>query len=191
MTADPTVHRSTVAYPGALSVRYRWAGSGHADELFALSETGGSLTDHGGLVSSSPDRLCRAEMRVESPAGAWTARFASQIFDGPTAFFWDVPGLLVVKYGFVAYALDARTGSLQWSRKGGSPILDVLGSSRLSHVLVQSEIETAAIRADGEVAWRIAHGDVVTDATLVGGRLVLTMFGGSAVSFDPVTGQPA
>jgi len=190
VTAESTVHRSTVAYPGGLSVRYRWAGSAHADEVFALSESGGTLVDHGSLVSPSPDRLCRAEMRVESPAGAWTARFASPIFDGPTAFFWDVPGLLVVKYGFVAYALDARTGALRWTRKGGSPILDILGSARLAHVLVQSEVETAAVRAVGDVAWRLAHGDVVTDASLVGGRLVLTMFGGSTASLDPATGRP-
>ncbi len=188
---EPTVHRSTVAYPGGLSVRYRWSGTGRAGDVFGLSEVGGTLTDHGPLVSSSPDRLCRAEMRVESPGGAWTARFASPIFDGPTAWFWDVPGLLVVKYGFMAYALDARTGALRWTRQSGSPILDVLGSARLPHVLLQTEVETIALRPDGEAAWRIAHGDVVTDAALVGGRIVLTMFGGSAVSFDAATGRPA
>ena len=45
-------------------------------------------------------------------------------------------------------------------------------------MLVQSEIETFAIEADGTVAWRVAHSDVVTAAELVGGRLVLTGFDG-------------
>ena len=65
----------------------------------------------------------------------------------------------------------------------------VLGSSRLPHVLVQAEIETFAIRGDGEVAWRVAHSDVVTEAELVGGRLVLTSFSGEVQALDPATGR--
>ena len=57
--------------------------------------------------------------------------------------------------------------------------------------LVQAEIETFAIRGDGEVAWRVAHSDVVTEAELVGGRLVLTSFSGEVQALDPATGQPA
>jgi outer membrane protein assembly factor BamB len=188
---DAEVHRSTVRYPGGLSVRFRWAGNGRAEDVFALSEAGGVLVDHGPLVSKDPDRLCRAEMRVEALTGTWTARFASPIFDGPTAFFWDVPGLLVAKYGFRCYGLDARTGELRWSRESGTPIMDVLGSSRLDHVLVQSEIDTVAVDADGTVAWRLAHTDVVTGAELIGGRLVLTSYAGQVAAFDPQTGAPA
>ncbi len=187
---DADVHRSTVRYPGGLTVRFRWAGTDRANEVFALSETGGRLFDHGPLVSETPDRLCRAEMRVESPAGTWTARLASPIFDGPTAFFWDVPGLLVAKYGFRAYGLVARTGELRWSRESGTPILDVLGSARLDHVLVQSEIDTVAVGAGGSVAWRLAHTDVVAGADIVGGRLVLTSYDGRLAAFDPQTGRP-
>jgi len=55
---------------------------------------------------------------------------------------------------------------------------------------VQAEIETFAIGPDGEVAWRIAHSDVVTEAALVGGRLVLTSFGGQLSALDPRTGRP-
>ena len=64
-------------------------------------------------------------------------------------------------------------------------MLAVLGSSRLPHVLVQAEVETFAIEADGEVAWRVAHSDVVTEAELVGGRLVLTSFDGQVRALDP------
>ena len=39
-------------------------------------------------------------------------------------------------------------------------------------------METFAIEADGVVAWRIAHTDVVTESAMVGGRLVLTGYGG-------------
>ncbi len=187
--SEAEAHRSTVRYPGGLSVRFRWAGTGRAADVFALSEAGGRLDDHGTLVSPHPDRLCRAEMRVEGPAGAWTARFASPIFDGPTAFFWDVPGLLVAKFGFRTYGLDARTGDLRWSRESGAPIIDVLGSSRIDHVLVQSEIDTVAVEADGSVAWRLAHSDVVAGAELIGGRLVLTSYGGQLAAFDPQTGR--
>ena len=70
-------------------------------------------------------------------------------------------------------------------------LLAVLGSSRLAHVLVQAEIETFAIEADGAVAWRVAHSDVVTDAELVGGRLVLTSFAGQVIALDPASGRPA
>lgn len=185
------VHRSIVRYPGGLAVRFRWAGTGRALDVFALSEAGGSLTELGMVVSPEPDRLCRAEVRVEGPAGTWTARLASPIFDGPTAFFWDAPGLLVTKYGFRVYAMRARTGELSWTRESGTPILDVLGSSRLDHVLMQSEIETVALEADGSVAWRIAHSDVVAGAELVTGRLVLTGYGGQVTAYDAATGRPA
>ena len=65
----------------------------------------------------------------------------------------------------------------------------MLGSSRLAHVIVQAEIETFALEADGEVAWRVAHSDVVTEVELVGGRLVLTSFDGQVRALDPRTGR--
>ena len=98
---------------------------------------------------------------------------------------WDSEGLLVVKYGFHAYGFEARAGTLRWSHRSATPILAVLGSSRLAHVIVQAEIETFALEADGEVAWRVAHSDVVTDVELVGGRLVLTSFDGQVRALDP------
>jgi hypothetical protein len=61
----------------------------------------------------------------------------------------------------------------------------------LPHVLLQGEIETAALREDGSVAWRVAHSDVVVEAALVGGRLVLTSYGGQRQTLDPLTGRPA
>ena len=140
-------------------------------------------------MSPDPDPLCRAELRVESPAGTWAVRFASPIYDEPDGFLWDVPGLLVVRYGFVGYALDARGGALRWQHRSGTPLVAVLGSSRLEHVLLQSEVETFAVDAAGVVAWRAAHSDVVAAAELVGGRLVLTSFDGQIRALDPVTGE--
>lgn len=157
--------------------------------MFALSEAGGTLVDHGPLVAEDPDDRCRAELRVERPGGAWTARFAATISDEPAAVLWDTPGLLVVKYGFHTYGLDARTGDLRWSHRSATPVLAVIASSRLRHVIVQSELETFAISADGTVEWRIAHSDVVTGAELVGGRLVLTSYGGQLNTLDAATGQ--
>jgi outer membrane protein assembly factor BamB len=61
----------------------------------------------------------------------------------------------------------------------------------LPHVIVQAEVETFAIGPDGEVAWRVAHSDVVVDAELVGGRLVLTSYDGQLTALDPRTGQTA
>lgn len=182
-------HDAVVAYPGGIRVRSRWGGSGAASAVFALTEARGELTDHGRLVAPEPDELCRAELAVDTPAGTWTARLASTIFDEPRGLLWDVPGLLVVGYGFHTYAFVARTGALAWSHRSHTPILALLGSSRLEHVIVQAEIETFGIRADGEVAWRIAHSDVVSAAELVGGRLVLTSYGGLLSSLDPVTGR--
>ncbi|MFI5254740.1 MAG: PQQ-binding-like beta-propeller repeat protein [Candidatus Limnocylindrales bacterium] len=185
--AEP--QRAAVQYPGGLAARYRWGGSGQAAAVFALSEQGGTLTDHGQLVGQDPDRLCRAELRVEGPLGSWTARFASQIFDAPAGLLWDTAGLLVVGYGFRVYALAGRTGELRWSHGLGSPIVGLVGSSRLPHVIVQGEIETVALREDGSVAWRAAHDDVVTAAELVGGRLVLTGYDGRPRALDPLTGR--
>jgi outer membrane protein assembly factor BamB len=187
VTAEP--HHGTVAYPGGLRARWTWGGSGQAAAVFALSEAGGTLVDHGLLVASDPDARCRAEVRLEGPGGAWTARFASTINDEPTAALWDTTGQLIVKYGFHAYGLDARSGELRWSHRSATPILAIFASSRLRHVIVQSELETFAIEADGTVAWRIAHSDVVTGAEMLGGRLVLTSYGGLVNALDPATGR--
>ena len=70
-------------------------------------------------------------------------------------------------------------------------MLAVLGSPRLAHVIVQAEIETFAIEPDGTVGWRIAHSDVVSEAALVGGRLVLTSYTGQVSAVDPATGRLA
>ena len=185
----PEPHHAVIQFPGAIRAAFRWAGSDQAAAVFALTEVGGQLTDHGSLVSADPDRLCRAEVRVETPGGAWTARFASTIFDDPVGAFWDEPGLLLVAYGFMTYAFAARTGALQWSHRAKTPIVTVLVSSRLPHILVQTELETFAIRPDGEVAWRVAHSDVVVEAHLVGGRLGLASYAGQTSSLDPLTGR--
>jgi hypothetical protein len=64
-----------------------------------------------------------------------------------------------------------------------------VASPRIPHVIAQAEIETFALEEDGTVAWRIAHSDVVTEVELVGGRLVLTSFGGQVSALDPATGR--
>ena len=182
---------ATIAYPGGLRARWRWGGSRSAKQVFALTEAGGSLVDLGTVVASDPDALCRAELHVEGPRGAWTARFASLIHDRPRALHWDTAGLLVVAYGFHTYGLEVATGKRRWDHRSASPIIALLGSSRLAHVVVQAEIETFAIEPDGTVAWRIAHSDVVTGAELVGGRLVVTGFDGQVRALDPSTGRAA
>jgi hypothetical protein len=181
--------RATIQYPGGLHARYRWAGTGAAEAVFAISEALGRLTDHGPLVAAEPDRLCRAELHVEGPLGAWTARFASLIYDEPSGALWDSAGLLLVKYGFRLYALGARTGELAWSHASGTPIVTALCSPRFDNAILQTEIETLSLRANGEVAWRAAHNDVVTAAEIMGGRLVLTSYAGQRMAVDPQTGR--
>ena len=180
---------ATISYPGGLRARWRWGGSGQAAAVFALSEVGGSLVDLGPEISQSPDELCRAELRVDGPAGGWTVRFASTLSDEPAAQLWDTAGQLVVKYGFHAYGIESRTGTPAWIHRSATPLLALFASSRLRHVILQAELETFAIEADGTVAWRIAHSDVVTEAAMVGGRLVLTGYGGGVNSIDPATGR--
>ena len=182
---------ATVTYPGGLRARWRWGGSGSGPAVFALTEAGGALIDLGPTVSSDPDALCRAELRIEGPRGAWTVRFASLIHDDPRALHWDSAGLLVVAYGFHTYGLETATGEARWDHRSASPIVALLASPRLAHVLVQSEVETFAIEPDGTVAWRLAHSEVVVGADLVGGRLVLTGFGGQVTALDPTTGRTA
>lgn len=183
------VQRLSVQYPGGLAARYRWGGSGSAEAVFGISEAEGTLTDLGSLATPSPDGACRAELRVEGPHGRWTVRFASPIYDEPEAVLLDTAGLLVVRYGFMAYALASRTGELTWKQATGTPTVSVLASSRLEHVLLQTELETLAIRADGTVAWRATHSDVITHARLVAGRLDLTTYSGAHVYLDAQSGQ--
>lgn len=189
MSGEP--RDATIAYPGGLRARWRWGGSGQAAAVFALSEVGGALVDLGPEVSSAPDELCRAELRVDGPAGGWTVRLASAINDEPSAQLWDTAGQLVVKYGFHGYGLDSRAGTASWIHRSATPLLAAFASSRLRHVILQAELETFAIEADGTVAWRIAHSDVVTEAAMVGGRLVLTGYGGGVNALDPATGRGA
>ena len=92
-------------------------------------------------------------------------------------------------YGFHTFGLDVDTGERRWAHASATPIVALLGSSRLPHVIVQAEIETFAIDAAGEVAWRVAHSDVVAGAELLGGRLVLTGFDGQLNALDPLTGR--
>jgi hypothetical protein len=180
-----------VTYPGGLRGRWRWGGSGQSAAVFALSEAGGTLIDLGPRVSADPDALCRAELRLEGPRGAWAARFASTIHDVPRGLYWDTAGLLVVAYGFHTFGLDAADGEARWEHRSATPIVALFGSPRLAHVIVQAEIETFALESDGTVAWRVAHSDVVTAAELIGGRLVLTGFDGQLNAIDPVSGRSA
>jgi len=187
LSAEPG--NSTIAYPGGLRARWRWGGSGSGPAVFALSEIGGELVDLGARVAVDPEPLCRAELRLEGPRGAWTARFASLISDEPRALHWDSVGLFVVAYGFHTFGLEVETGEAGWDHRSATPIVALLGSSRLTHVIVQAELETFAIEADGTVVWRVAHSDVVTGAEMVAGRLVLTSFSGQVSALDPATGR--
>ena len=189
MTAEP--NNSIVTYPGGLRARWRWGGSGQGPEVFALSEIGSPIVDLSPNVAVDPEPLCRAELRIEGPRGTWTARFASRISDDPRAIHWDTAGLLVVSYGFHTFGLAVDTGEAAWEHRSATPIVALLGSSRLEHVLVEAELETFAIEADGTVAWRVAHSDVVTAAELIGGRLVLTGYDGQLNALDPATGRSA
>ena len=187
--AAPAVQRLSVQYPGGFAARYRWAGSGQADAVFEVSEADGSLVDFGSLEGADPNALCRAELRVEGPTARWTARFASPIFDAPDAVLLDSAGLLVVRYGFRLYALAARSGELTWTYATGTPTVAILASARLEHLILQTEIETVALRPDGTVAWRAAHSDVIVDALLVAGRLDLTTYSGQHLYIDARSGE--
>jgi hypothetical protein len=189
MTAEP--RNATIQYPGGLRARWRWGSSGQGPAVFALSEAGGSLVDLGPRVGPGYEALCRAELRMDGPGGAWSVRLASMIYDEPAGLLWDSEGLFVLKYGFHTFALHARSGEPAWEHRSATPILAVGGSSRLPHVIVQSELETFAIEADGAVAWRVAHSDVVVRQEWVSGRLVLTSFSGEHIALDPASGRPA
>jgi hypothetical protein len=127
VTEEPS--NATIAYPGGLRARWRWGGSGSGPAVFALSEVGGELIDLGSRVAEDPDVLCRAELRLEGPRGAWTARFASLIHDEPRALHWDSTGLLVVAYGFHTYGLEAASGALRWDHRSATPLVALFGSS--------------------------------------------------------------
>jgi hypothetical protein len=185
------VERLNVQYPGGISARYRWTGSGGGDALFGISEATGEITDYGHLAGPDFERMCRLELRAESPSGAWTARFASPIYDEPAGALWDTAALLLVKYGFGLYAIAPRTGGLAWMHLSGTPTLAVIASSRLDHVVLQTELETIALRTDGDVAWRAAHNEVIVEAQLIAGRLDLTTYAGAPLYLDAASGRAA
>jgi outer membrane protein assembly factor BamB len=182
------VQRQAVRYPGGYTAHYRWAGPAAGEAVFSTPEGAEHLADHEALGGAAGDRLCRAEVQVEGPLGRWTARLAAPIFDAPQGLLWDTAGLFVVTYGFHVYAFEARGGALRWSHAGATPLVGLVGSTRLDHVLLQSELETTALRADGSVAWRATHEDVITAVELVAGRLVLGTWSGGVVALDPMSG---
>jgi outer membrane protein assembly factor BamB len=158
--------------------------------VFDISEAGGRLTDlTEGQETGS--RRCHAELHVEGPAGAWTARISSVIYDDPEGALWDEHQLLLVKYGFFLYAFAARTGDVAWKYSASTPLIALLTSARLDHVLLQAELETVALREDGSVAWHVTHEDVIAEARLFGGRLDLTSYTGTHLLIDARTGTAA
>jgi hypothetical protein len=78
---------------------------------------------------------------------------------------------------------------MAWLHGSATPIVALVGSSRIDHVIVVAEIETVALAADGEVVWRVTHSDVVHEGRIVGGRLVLTSYGGATIALDLQSGQ--
>ena len=139
-----------------------------------------SLIDLGPRVAADPDAAVPRRAPPRGPArrldGAVRLAHPRRAAGAPLG---RRAGLLVVAYGFHTYGLETATGDARWDHRSATPILALLGSPRLAHVIVQAEIETFAIEPDGTVAWRVAHSDVVTAAELVGGRLVLTGFDGA------------
>ena len=135
------------------------------------------------MPGRAPDR--GTARRLDGPVRVAHPRRAARARTGTRA------GLLVVAYGFHTFGLEAATGEARWDHRSATPLIALLGSSRLAHVVVQSEVETFAIEPDGTVAWRLAHSDVVVGAELIGGRLVLTGFGGQVTALDPATGRTA
>ena len=188
MPAEP--RHAVVQFPGGIRAAMRWAGSGEGAAVFALTEAGGPLVDLGEMTGSEPERRCRAEIRVDTPAGPWTVRLASLISDAPAGLLWDTEGLLLVKYGFHVYAFEARTGELRWAHRSASPVSWCSSGRRGCRTSSRRpRSRRSRCAPDGEVAWRVAHSDVVTEAELVGGRLVLTSFDGQVRALDPLTGR--
>ena len=89
--------------------------------------------------------------------------------------------------------IEFKGGSSYTVNKSGITVEEartaVEGAGITGEIIVQSEVETWAIRADGEVKWRLAHTDVVGAAELLGGQLILTSIAGATQSIDPATGR--
>ena len=185
----PSRGNSTIAYPGGLRARWRWGGSGSGPQVFALSEVGGD--------AGRP--RARASPPTPSPVPRRAApRGPARRLDGAVrlAHLTTSRGRCTgtpracssSPTGSTPSASRSRSGDARWDHRSATPIIALLGSPRLAHVVVQAELETFAIEPDGTVAWRVAHSDVVTAAELVGGRLVLTSFGGQVQRARPGDG---
>ena len=148
--------------------------------------------DFGTRVAEDPDALCRAELRLEGPRGAWTARFASLIHDEPRGLLWDTrrPARRRLWLPYLRARGRDRRGAL------GPPLGDAGGrADRFLHGSPTSSSSRSSRRSRSSRTARSRGGsptrDVVTAAELVGGRLVLTSFGGQVSALDPATGRAA
>ena len=183
---------TVIAFPGGLRASLRWAGSGRAAEVFALTEAGGPLVDLGELAGPDPDERCRAEIRrrdagraVDGPARLDDQRRAGGPavgLRGPARHQVRVPRLRVRR-------ADRRAGAGATGARRRCSSSSARPGCRTSSPRPRSRPSRS--RRDGEVAWRVAHSDVVTEAELVGGRLVLTSFDGQVRAIDPLTGRSA
>ena len=180
-----TILRSSTRAASTLDI----AGPGRAAiDAFGPTEASGELIDLGSLAGEESETLCRAELRAEGPLGEWTARFASAIFDEPRGVYWDVPGLLA--WPTASRSMPSEHAAASWHGTGEAARRSLRSSRRRGSTTSwhRAEIETVALDASGAAVWRVAHSDVVAEAEIVGGSLVLTSFGGQHQVLDPQTG---
>ena len=150
-----------------------------------------STSGRGSRPTRTP--LCRAELRLEGPRGAWTVRFASLIHDDPRgAALGHARACWSSRYGFHTYALETRDrrrcAGTTARRRRSSPCSARRGSPT-------SSSSPRSRRSRSSRTGRSPGGSPTptssTAAELVGGRLVLTSFDGQVTALDPATGRPA
>ena len=141
-------------------------------------------------VGGDFDALCRAELRIEAPGGAWTARLASTIFDEPAALFWDNarPVRREVRLPHVRVRRPFGRPALVSPLRDAAPRgIRVAATGPRRRPVRDRDVRDRARR-------RRSPGGSPTPtsspgAELVGGRLVLTSYGGAATALDPATGR--
>ena len=164
--SDRTTERDSSPIRAACERAGGGAAADRAPAVFALSEAGGALVDLSPVAAGSraavprraaprgPARRVVGALRVAHPRRAARAPL------GHRRRCWSSPT------GSTPTASRSRRARPRWDHRSATPIIALLGSPRLAHVIVQSELETFAIEPDGTVAWRVAHSDVVTAADL-------------------------
>jgi outer membrane protein assembly factor BamB len=199
-----TVDNQVVGLDGETG-RTRWTFSGVPETASLLGGAGPAIARDSVIAPLSSGEV--VALRVVNGRVVWSDRLTAIRRLGVASALSDIRGAPVVHDGRVyavshsgrAVAIDLRSGARIWERSFGGTNMPWVAGEYL--FVITTEMELVAVRlADGGVRWvkRLPRWEKPDDRdarlmwygpVLAGGRLIAIRSDGSAVSFDPETGE--